>query len=307
MDTKTPFNVFVAGGSGTIGRPLVRALRSAGHQVTVMTRSAAKQDELRAAGVSVVVADALDREAVTAAVRESRPTHVIHQLTAIPQDGARRASDLDATNRLRIDGTRNLLDASIAAGVRRIIGGSFAMAAPRGPVAADAAADPVSAAVRSMESQLLDASQRGVIDSVILRYGLFYGSDVPSTMAIIDMVRKRRVPTVRGDRGRLSLIHLDDAVSATMRALDSVPGVYDIVDDHPVSLSEMVQTLAAYSGAHPPLTVPAWLLRLLSPYIARMLAPRPAISNAAAKAVLGWRPAYPSLGDGLARMFPQAA
>ena len=121
------------------------------------------------------------------------------------------------------------------------------------------------------------------------------------------MVRKRRVPTVRGDRGRLSLIHLDDAVSATMRALDSVPGVYDIVDDHPVSLSEMVQTLAAYSGAHPPLTVPAWLLRLLSPYIARMLAPRPAISNAAAKAVLGWRPAYPSLGDGLARMFPQAA
>jgi nucleoside-diphosphate-sugar epimerase len=96
-------------------------------------------------------------------------------------------------------------------------------------------------------------------------------------------------------------------VSATVRALDSMPGVYDIVDDQPVSLSQMVQTLADYSGAPAPRTVPGWVPRLLSPYMARMLTPRPRISNDAAKTALGWRPAYPSLRDGLAQMFPQAA
>jgi nucleoside-diphosphate-sugar epimerase len=106
-------NVFVAGGSGTIGIPLVQALLAAGHQVTALTRFASKQNDLRALGASVAVADALNREALIATVEAAHPTHVVHQLTALPKDGARRAGDLDATNRLRIDGTRNLLDAAI--------------------------------------------------------------------------------------------------------------------------------------------------------------------------------------------------
>jgi len=109
-------NVFIAGGSGTIGIPLVRALLTAGHQVTALTRTAGKRDGLRALGASVAVADALDREALMAAVEAAHPTHVIHQLTALPKDGARRPGDLEATNRLRIDGTRNLVEAAIRAG-----------------------------------------------------------------------------------------------------------------------------------------------------------------------------------------------
>lgn len=112
-------NVFVAGGSGTIGIPLVRALLAAGHQVTALTRSMKKQNELHATGASVAVADALAREALIAAVHAVRPTHVIHQLTALPKYGPRRASDLDATNRLRVEGTRNLLEAAIQSGARR--------------------------------------------------------------------------------------------------------------------------------------------------------------------------------------------
>ena len=129
-------NIFLAGGSGTIGIPLVRALVAAGHQVTALTRSPGKQAALRALGARPAVADALDRDALITVVEAAHPTHVIHQLTALPKDGPRRPSDLNATNRLRVDGTRNLLDAAVNAGTRRFIVGSFAILSARGPVAA---------------------------------------------------------------------------------------------------------------------------------------------------------------------------
>jgi nucleoside-diphosphate-sugar epimerase len=301
-------NVFIAGGSGTIGLPLARTLRAAGHQVTTLTRSASRRDELRALGVSVAVADALDRDALIAAVSKAQPTHVVHQLTAIPKQGVRRASDLDATNRLRIEGTRNLLEASINAGVRRFIVGSFAPAAASASHGTGATADPIAAAVRSMEHQVTEATARGAVDGIILRYGLFYGLGSPSTMSMVDMVRRHRLPVVRGDRGRLPMIHLDDAVGATLRALESDKiGTYEIVDDRAVSMSEVVESIAEFSGSRRPFRVPAWLLRLVSPYMARMMSMQLSVSNQAAKAELGWRPRYPTVRDGLAQMFAKAA
>jgi nucleoside-diphosphate-sugar epimerase len=301
-------NVFVAGGSGTIGIPLVQALLAAGHQVTALTRSASKRDNLRALGASVAVADALNREALIAAVEGAHPTHVVHQLTAIPKDGARRASDLAATNRLRIDGTRNLLDAAIRAGAGRFLVGSFAMLSNRGGGVTASDGD-AAAAVQSMERQVLDAGERGSIDGVILRYGLFYGLETPSTMAMIEMVRKRRLPVVRGDEGQLPLIHIADAVSATVRALEFAPagGTYDIVDDRPVSMTEIVKAIAEYTGSAAPLRVPAWLPRLVAPYMARMTSMRMPLSNAKAKMELGWRPKYPTMRDGFSQMFQRAA
>jgi 2-alkyl-3-oxoalkanoate reductase len=215
-------NVFVAGGSGTIGIPLVRALVGARHQVTALTRSTSRQNDLRALGASVAVADALNRQALIAAVEAAHPTHIVHQLTALPKGGPRRRSDLDATNRLRVEGTGNLLEAATRAGARRFVVGSFAMLADREAAAADSA-DDAAAAVRSMERQVLDATERGSIEGVILRYGMFYGPEVPSTIAMIEMVRKRRLPVVRGDAGQLPWIHVADAVSATVRALDVAP------------------------------------------------------------------------------------
>lgn len=301
-------NVFVAGGSGTIGMPLVRALRAAGHQVTALTRSGRRQDELRASGASIAVADALNRDGLMEAVRAAHPTHVIHQLTALPKDGPRRGSDLDATNRLRVDGTRNLLDAAIGAGARRFIVGSFAPLAPRGPNPAESANE-TAGAIESMETQVVQATRQGAIEGVILRYGLFYGREAPSTAAMIEMVRKRRLPVVRGDAGQLPLIHLDDAVSATIRALDAGrPGaVYEIVDERAVSMTEIVRAIAEYTGAPQPLTVPAWLPRLLAPYMAQMVSIRLPLSNDAAKADLGWRPKYPTMREGLAQMLRRAA
>jgi 2-alkyl-3-oxoalkanoate reductase len=301
--------IFLAGGSGTIGIPLVRALVAAGHEVTALTRSAGKQAELRALGATPAVADALDRDALITAVAAARPTHVIHQLTALPKEGdVRRPKDLEATNRLRIEGTRNLLEAAIKAGARRFIVGSFAMLSSRGPAATEAH-DAAAAAVQSMERQVMEATTRGSIEGVVLRYGLFYGLETPSTVKMINMVRKRRLPVVRGDNGQLPVIHIDDAVSATLAALDRAPAgsVYDIVDDQAVSMTQIVVGLAEYTGSRQPFRVPAWLPRLLAPYMARITSMRLPLSNAKAKADLGWSPKYSTVREGLAQMFPQAA
>jgi nucleoside-diphosphate-sugar epimerase len=300
-------NVFVAGGTGTVGIPLVRALVAAGHQVTALTRSSAKRNDVLALGASAAVADALDRQALMAAVSAARPTHVIHQLTALPPYGVRRARDLQPTNRLRIEGTRNLLEAALAVHARRFVVGSFAALAAAGQEAP--IDDEAAAAVQSMESQVLEATRRGLIEGIILRYGLFYGFEAPSTVAMIDQIRKRRLPVVRHDASRLPLIHVEDVVSATVRALDAGrPGTaYEIVDDRAVSLTEIVQSLADYTGSPPPLRVPAWLPRLIAPYMSRVTSVRLQLSNARAKAELGWRPAYPTMRDGLAQMFRKAA
>ena len=207
--------IFVAGGSGTIGIPLVRALTASGHSVTALTRSSDKQSELRSLGATPAFADALDRTALIAAVEAARPTHVIHELTALPKQGPLGPRDLNATNLLRIDGTRNLLEAAINAGAGRFVVGSFALLSPRGPDTTPSD-DDAATAIRSMESQVMEATSKGLIEGVILRYGMFYGLETPSTVMMIEMVRKRWLPVVRDDEGQLPLIHVDDAVSATL-------------------------------------------------------------------------------------------
>jgi len=292
-------NVFVAGGSGAIGVPLVRKLVAAGHQVTALTRSASKAEMLLALGATPAVADALDAAALRRVVVAARPTHVIHQLTALPQGGPKSSKALAPTNRLRIEGTRNLIDAAAAAGVTRFVVGSFAplaVATPGSPLQADAATE----AIRSMESQVLDANARHLFEGIILRYGLFYGAENAMTKQMIALARRRMLPTVRGDQGLLPPIHLEDAASATVAALEhGTPGsTYDIVDDRPVSMSEMARTIAETVGAKKPFAIPSWVPKLFAPYMAQVLSLRLPLSNARARAELGWRPAYPTIREG---------
>ncbi len=300
--------VFIAGGSGTIGVPLVRAVLAAGHQVTALTRTPAKEHMLRALGAQAAVADVFDIQALREAVAEAQPTHIIHQLTALPKEGASRASDLEPTNRLRSEGTRNLLEAAIEAGARRFIGGSFALLQGELPPSLDAAR-PGLEALKSMESQILEASRSGRIEGVVLRYGLFYGAENPAIQKMVHLIRRRRLPIVRGDRGQLPFIHLNDAVRATVLALDRAPAgsTYDIVDDRPASMSEAVAAIAAHTGAPKPFAVPQWVPRLLSPYMAALLAMQLPLSNAKARVELGWTPEYPTVHEGIAEMLHSAA
>jgi nucleoside-diphosphate-sugar epimerase len=129
------------------------------------------------------------------------------------------------------------------------------------------------------------------------------------TDQLILLARRRLLPTVRGDRGLLPFIHLEDAASATMAALERGPAgsVYDIVDDRASSMSEMALAIAESVGAARPITVPSWLPRLLSPYMARMMAIRMPLSNEKARVELGWRPSYPTIHEGLAQTRRHAA
>jgi nucleoside-diphosphate-sugar epimerase len=265
---------------------------------------------LRSLGATPVVVDALDREALVAAVRRAAPTHVIHELTNLPKAGPRRSSDMVPTNRLRTEGTRNLLDAAVASGARRIIAGSFALlgSAP-GPSRQEGRILAATQAVQSMESQILDAARRGVIEGIVLRYGLVYGHGNPSTEELIALVRKRRLPRIRDDRGKLPFIHLDDAVAATIASLNhgSSASVYNIVDDRPASFSEMLVEMANLVGAPPPFAVPAWFLRLVVPFMGQVFGQQLMLSNDKARRELGWVPRYPSFREGLRQTLAVAA
>ncbi|MGE0450631.1 MAG: NAD-dependent epimerase/dehydratase family protein [Vicinamibacterales bacterium] len=301
--------VFVAGGSGTIGRPLVRALVAAGHHVVATTRSPAKRDRIARLGAEPVTVDALDAPALARAVSAASPTHVVHQLTALPAAGPRSDAELAQTNRLREEGTRNLLRAAQSAGARRFIVGSFApLTASSSSPGALAPSSAAARAAQSMERQALDAARAGAIEAVVLRYGLFYGADVPSTSEMLALVRRRRLPALRADRGRLPFVHLDDAVAATVAALDrgASGGIYHIVDDRPVSFSEFVRAMADIGEAPTPFAIPRWLMRLAAPYMARMLEQDMCLSNADARRELRWEPAYPTCRDGIRQVIAEA-
>jgi nucleoside-diphosphate-sugar epimerase len=305
--------VFVGGGSGVVGARLVPALVAAGHEVTALTRSPDKVDALRAAGAEPAVADSLDREAIVAAVGAARPEAVIHQLTAIPQriNPRRMARDFELTNRLRTEGTDNLVAAARAAGARRFLAQSFAgwpYAREGGPVKdeddrldPDPPGDlgPLLEAIRHLEAAVTAAAD---LEGLVLRYGPFYG---PGTAlgpggSIFEDVRKRRVPVVGHGGGVWSFVHIDDVASATAAALErGAPGIYNVVDDAPATVAEWLPALAAAIGAPAPRHVPAFVARLAAGAhgVAMMTEIRGA-SNAKARRELDWEPRHPTWREG---------
>jgi len=303
--------VFVAGATGALGAPLVRTLVAAGHEVVGLTRSAAKTDFLRALGARAAVADALDAAALRAAVVETKPQAVVHALTALPPRGPLRVSDLEPTNRVRIQGTANLIAATVEAGARRLVAESVALVYGDTGEATATEASAIGAphralkagidAIRSLEDQVLAASRAGRLEGIVLRFGLFYGPGVASTEFMIRLLRRRMFPLFGGGRAVASWIHVADAATATLAALErGRPGeIYNVVDDEPTTLRDYATDLARVLGAPRPLSVPAWVARLLGPLGGTLATARLRVSNEKAKRDLGWTPAYPTHRDGL--------
>ena len=310
--------VFVAGATGVLGKALVPQLVARGHEVVGMTRSASKQDLLRSLGARPVVADALDPDAVAQAVASAEPEAIVHQLTALSGEFDMRHIDrfFKTTNRLRTEGTDNLLAAGRAVGARRFVAQSFAgwpAARTGGPVQGeDAPFDPdlpkqlrgMLDAIRHLEEAVTGADW---LEGVVLRYGGFYG---PGTTLSADpaaahsaAVRKRQFPVVGDGGGIWSFIHVEDAAAATALAVErGERGIYNVVDDDPAPAREWLPELARTLGAKPPRHVPRWLGRLFAGEAATiMMTEVRGASNEKAKRELGWKPRYASWRVGFAQ------
>ena len=308
--------VFVAGASGALGAQLVPQLVAAGHQVVGMTRTASKQDGLRALGARRVVADALDPEAVASVVGEAEPEVIVHQLTALSgkmsiRDARHpdRSSMAQMTNRLRTEATDHLLAAGRAVGVRRFVAqsfGAFRYARTGGPVQTEAdpldpnppgAMQPVVEALLYLEEAVTTIDWG---EGLALRYGGFYGPGTSTSLApdaeMAGLIRKRRFPIVGDGGGVMSHVHVDDAAAATAIAVErGEPGIYYIVDDEPTPVREWLPVLARALDAKPPRRIPRWLARLAVGEMATlMMTDVRGASNAKAKRELGWQLRYPS-------------
>jgi len=300
--------VFVAGGTGVVGKLLVPGLIAAGHEVTATTRSPAKADQLKQQGAAPVIVDGLDREGVIKAVEEAQPEVIVHQMTSLTSMKSFR--NLDATfavtNELRSRGTDHLLEAARQAGTRRFIAQSFTgwpNSRSGGPVKTEQDPldpDPLAGTAQSLAAirHLEEAVPEGVPEGLVLRYGVFYGHGASDRM--LEAVRKRQLPVIGGGTGIWSFTEAADAASAAVAAVTrGAPGIYNAVDDEPAPVSQWLPFLAASLGAKPPMNAPAWLGRLLGgEMIVSWMTQGRGASNAKARRELGWTPAYPSWRDG---------
>ena len=302
MDT---LRIFLAGATGTLGRRLVPLLIERGHHVTGTTRSNA--DRLRALGAEPIRVDPLDAAALRAAVVAAEPDVVVHQLTALSGLGMVRNFDkaFAMTNRLRTEGTDNLIAAARAAGARRLVWQSYAgwpYAREGGPIKSeDDELDPeppadvreTLAAIRHLEAAVTGAEG---MEGVVLRYGGFYGpgTSIAAGGQHVELMRKRRVPVGGDGAGIWSLVHIDDAAAATVAAIEGgAPGIYNVVDDAPAPTSELLPALAAAVGAPPPRRLPGWLVRLAAgPQALSLMTRARGASNAKARRELGWTPRF---------------
>jgi nucleoside-diphosphate-sugar epimerase len=294
--------VFVAGATGAIGRPLVSALVAARYDVIGMTSSENGLRVLQQNGAEGVIVDVFDTQAVSAAFGQVRPDAVIDELTSLPKDytpeAMRAAADRD--RRVRLEGGGNIHRAALAAGAKRYIvqstgffyGPGDGLAAETDSLAVNASPG-IASSVRTylqIEQRVLGSPE---LKGVALRYGFFYGPGTyhdPDHGSISQQVREQKYPVIGSGTGVFSFIHVEDAAAATVAALESDPGVYNIVDDDPMEMRIWLPAFARFLDAPWPPQMGEQEARTLGPdgiYYATQLR---GARNDCAKRKLGFRP-----------------
>ena len=302
--------VFVAGSTGAVGKALVPLLLETGHEVIALIRTPEKAKDLEALGAKVALADALDKDTLTAAIRRAEPEVIIHQLTALAgASGNFKKFDQEfaLTNRFRTEVTDTLLAAARLVRAQRFIAQSFCgwpFVRVGGPVKMEE--DPLDPdpplsfsktlqAIRYLEEAVRKATD---VEALALRYGIFYGpgTGIAKDGALVELIRKRRLPIVGDGGGIWSFTHIRDAAAATIAAMSGgTPGIYNVVDDEPAPVSSWLPFLAEVVGAKPPRRVPVWVARpLIGDGGVSMMTQIRGSSNAKAKRELGWQPVYAS-------------
>ncbi|HWD55765.1 MAG TPA: NAD(P)-dependent oxidoreductase [Acidimicrobiales bacterium] len=307
--------VFIAGGTGAIGRSLVAALAAAGHDIAVYSRRGDRVAALGVPGVVPAVGDAFDTDTLRRAVEGFRPDVVVNQLTSL----ARSANPLavkrgfDMTTRLRREVSATLVGAARRAGARRIVAQSIAFAYRPGP-GVRTEADPLwteargqlgilTGSVATLESNTLGDSG---IESVVLRYGSFYGPGTYFAPGGLypTLLKRRMMPLPGAGGGIFGLVHIEDAAAATVAALEGPTGIFNVADDVPAPASEWMPFVAGLMGVKPPRRVPEAVVRVgAGKFLTYLLCDQPAVSSQRARTELGWSLRYPDWHAGLAAVF----
>ncbi|MGN9778419.1 NAD-dependent epimerase/dehydratase family protein [Micromonospora sp. H33] len=307
--------IFVAGGTGVLGRPLVEALVDRGHEVTASTHRSENFSVLETLGARPALMDGLDEAAVRQAILEAEPKVIINQITALSAPSRDYAKWLELTNRLRSEGTKILMTAARDAGTRRVVAQSASfMTEPVGSGPTDESAplyldapEPIRSHIQAnitAEEQVLGTPG---IEGVVLRYGFLYGEGtaIGPGGEWATGVKSGDVPIVGEGGGRYPFVHVRDAVSATVHAIDrGRPGIYNVVGDEPASQAEWLPYLAELLDAPPPRRVSVVeaeeQIGVQAVYYGTQLR---AASNAKAKAELGLSLEYPSWREGFRELF----
>jgi len=308
-------NIFIAGGSGAIGRQLVPMLVREHHHVVALTRTADGAAALQAMGATPVIGDVFHSAALLELVRRAEPDTVIHQLTAF---GATEGDPLQATIRVRTEGTRNLVEAARQSSARRFIAQSISfictplahgLTDEQTPLYLDAppAVRALAQSVAELEQQTL---HRSGLHGIVLRYGWFYGpgTNYDPQGVIPSAIRRGRMPIVGAGNGTYSFVHVADAAAATMKALSGAePGIYNIVDDAPAPLSQWLPVAASLLGAPAPARMDEALAReKLGDMLVYIFNQQSGAGNLKAKQALGWRPAIASWRSGFEALYKTA-
>ena len=296
--------VFVAGATGVIGRRIVRRLVERGHDVVGLARGAAKETLLRGLGGSPARGDLFDAASLEGAMAGCDVA--MRVATSIPTKSRVRLRDFAMNDRIRVDGTRAMLEAAARAKVPTYIHESIVWDAgpPDGrPFDEDAAPRPGAYLAGTLAGERIareDGARLG-IDVAVLRCGVFYSSDAAHTRAIGQRLARRALPIIGDGTATWSMIHADDAAEAFAVAAERPRGgLWHVVDDRPVTLAEFFGDFAARLGAMPPKRVPVWLAMLIGGRLTveTLMSSFPT-SNARLRRDFGWTPRYPTHREGL--------
>lgn len=312
--------ILLAGASSDLGAKVGELLLKGGHEVCGLTRSPRKRQALRDKRPRPVVGDLLDRASTRAALEEATPDAVVQVPIALPQRGRIRVRDLAATNRLRVDGRRNLLDAAVATVASPfvsesivaiygygVVDGSLDEGSPTARSAPLHSLQPALNALEAQEAMVLDAARVGKTEGIVVRVGFYYGAGVASTRFIAKLLKLGVMPITR-ERGALPWVELSDAAAGVVAALERGRSgeIYNIVGDSSAGLTDLAHEMARQLSTRSPRELPAWVLSFGGPYVALMAHATLHVSNRKAKEELGWSPGFPTISDGV-RVFADSS
>jgi nucleoside-diphosphate-sugar epimerase len=299
--------IFVAGATGVLGSRVVPLLMHAGHRVTAIARTPEKATALQAAGATPVTVSLFEPQPLIEAV--AAHDVVINLATHIPDLArAARSSAWAENDRIRTEGSRNLVDATLAAGATRYVQESVCLFYADGGDAwldEDAALDipTYAAAIVSAEAQATRFAANGGA-GVVLRFGWFYGAGSSHTASQLRMAKRGLSPFIGAQDGYQSFVHLDDAATAVCAALEVPTGVYNITEDEPATRRQLAEALGAAMDRRPPRALPG--AALLGGSKTAYLSRSTRVSNRRFRAVTDWVPAYPIPAPGWAQVVAQS-